>query len=260
VSQTGKYLYAVTRAPAGESLTTGSGLRGQPLELVEHRGLVAIASPVDLEEFGEEGLRRNLENLSWLEEVARVHHQVVQFVFTAAPAAPLRLATICLDTEAVRARLDTLHDQIDAVLERISGSAEWGVKMYLRIPTPAGSSGQASTPSTGQEGRTGAAYLEQKRRQANQRRVGEEHAVEAARSVHTDLSAVAVASRLLRPQDPKLSGHQDKLVLNAAYLVRHDREQEFVARSEEVLAGQDQYELVRFGPWPPYSFAGLDDA
>ena len=84
--------------------------------------------------------------------------------------------------------------------------------------------------------------------------------MEAARSVHTDLSAVAVASRLLRPQDPKLSGHQDKQVLNAAYLVQHDREQEFVARSEEVLAGQDQYELVRFGPWPPYSFAGLDDA
>jgi hypothetical protein len=102
--------------------------------------------------------------------------------------------------------------------------------------------------------------LERKRRQANQRKVGEEHAVEAARSVHTDLSAVALASRLLRPQDPKLSGHQDKLVLNAAYLVRHDRQQEFVTRSEEVLAGQDQYELVRFGPWPPYSFAGLDDA
>jgi hypothetical protein len=260
VSQTGKYLYAVTRAPAPESFTTGFGLRGQALELIEHRRLVAIASGVDLEEFGEEGLRHNLENLSWLEEVARVHHQVVQFVFTAAAAAPLRLATICLDTEAVRARLDTLHAQIDAVLKRISGSAEWGVKMYLRIPTPAASSGQLSTPSAEQAGHTGAAYLERKRRQANQRRVGEEHAVEAARSVHTELSAVALASRLLRPQDPKLSGHQDKQVLNAAYLVRHDREQEFVARSEDVLAGHDQYELVRFGPWPPYSFAGLDDA
>jgi hypothetical protein len=253
-------LYAVTRAPAPESLSTGTGLRGQPLELIEHRGLVAIASGVDLEEFGEEGLRHNLENLSWLEEVARVHHQVVQFAFTGAPAAPLRLATICLDTDAVRARLDTLHDQIDAVLERISGSAEWGVKMYLRITTPAPSSAQPSTPLAEQAGRTGAAYLEQKRRQANQRKVGEEQAVEAARSVHTELSAVAVASRLLRPQDPKLSGHQDKQVLNAAYLIRHDREQEFVARSEEVLARHDQYELVRFGPWPPYSFAGLDDA
>jgi hypothetical protein len=260
VSQTGKYLYAVTRAPAPDSLTPGLGLRGQPLELIEHRGLAAIASSVDLEEFGEEGLRRNLENLSWLEEVARVHHHVVQFVFTATLAAPLRLATICLDTEAVRARLDTLYDQIDAVLERISGSAEWGVKMYTRIPTPAASSAQPSTPSAGQEGRTGAAYLQQKRSEANQRRVGDEHALEAARSVHTELSAVAVASRLLRPQDPMLSGHHDKLVLNAAYLVRNDREQEFVTRSDEVLAGQDQYELVRFGPWPPYSFAGLDNA
>jgi hypothetical protein len=260
VSQTGKYLYAVIRAPARESLTTGYGLRGQPLELIEHRGLVAIASRVDLEEFGEAGLRHNLEDLSWLEEVARVHHQVVQFVFTTTPAAPLRLATICLDTEAVLARLAALHDDIDAVLERISGSAEWGVKMYLRIPTPSSSGQQPSTPRAEQAARTGAAYLQRKRSEANQRRVGEEYAVEAARSVHTELSAVAVASRLLRPQDPKLSGHPDKLVLNAAYLVRSDREQEFVTRCEEVLAGKDQYELVRFGPWPPYSFAGLDDA
>jgi hypothetical protein len=243
VSQTGKYLYAVIRAPARESLTTGYGLRGQPLELIEHRGLVAIASGVDLEEFGEAGLRHNLEDLSWLEEVARVHHQVVQFVFTATPAAPLRLATICLDTEAIRARLDELHDEIDAVLERISGSAEWGVKIYLRIPTSAASSvRQPSAPPAEQAGRTGAAYLQRKRSEANQRRVGEEFAVDAARSVH------------------KLSGHPGKLVLNAAYLVRSDREQEFVTRSEEVLTGQDQYEVVRFGPWPPYSFAGLDDA
>ena len=261
MSQTGKYLYAVIRAPARESLTTGYGLRGQPLELIEHRGLVAIASGVDLEEFGEAGLRHNLEDLSWLEEVARVHHQVVQFVFTATPAAPLRLATICLDTDAVRARLDELNDEIDAVLERISGSAEWGVKIYLRIPTSAASSvRQPSAPPAEQAGRAGAAYLQRKRSEANQRRVGEEFAVEAARSVHTELSKVAVASRLLRLQDPKLSGHPGKLVLNAAYLVRSDREQEFVTRSEEVLAGQDQYEVVRFGPWPPYSFAGLDDA
>jgi gas vesicle protein GvpL/GvpF len=258
VPQSGKYLYAVTRAPAPESLSTGYGLRGQPLELVEHRGLVAVVSLVDLEEFGEEALRRNLEDLSWLEEVARVHHQVVQFVFSAAPAAPLRLATICLDTEAVRARLDALHDQIDAVLERISDSAEWGVKLYARIPAHAGTS-EPTTSSAQESGRAGATYLQRKRRLADERKLGEEQAVEAASIVHSELSALAAASRLLRPQDPQLSGHRDRLVLNASYLVRRHREQEFVARSDQLLAGEDQYELVRFGPWPPYSFAGLND-
>ena len=53
---TGRYLYAITRGLAPERLDGLEGLDGRPVATVEHRGLVAVVSDVDLDEYGEEGL------------------------------------------------------------------------------------------------------------------------------------------------------------------------------------------------------------
>ncbi|HEX2550125.1 MAG TPA: GvpL/GvpF family gas vesicle protein, partial [Nocardioidaceae bacterium] len=93
----GRYLYAVSRGLPPDALADVPGLGDGRLEVLEHQGLSAVVSDVDLEEYGEEGLRRNLERLDWLEEVARRHDEVVHAVAEHGPVAPLRLATICLD-------------------------------------------------------------------------------------------------------------------------------------------------------------------
>ena len=48
-----------------------TGVAGGPVRLIDADGLTAVVSNVSLAEFGEEALRRNLENLAWLEAVAR---------------------------------------------------------------------------------------------------------------------------------------------------------------------------------------------
>ena len=109
---TGRYLYAITRGVTNDDVAAAAvGLGGSDVDVVDHRGLQAVVSTVRLEEFGEEGLRRNLEDLAWLETVARGHDAVVQAVAAHGPTAPLRLATICLDDDGVRARLDEWHDR-----------------------------------------------------------------------------------------------------------------------------------------------------
>ena len=81
-------------------------------------------------------LSRNLEDLSWLEKVARGHDTVIHAVAGAAATAPLRLATICLDDDGVRARLDEWHDALETALDRVEGRAEWAVKAYARSDAP----------------------------------------------------------------------------------------------------------------------------
>ena len=54
----GRYLYAISRDLDPTSLTDVPGLGGGRLDVLEHRGLSAVVSDVDLEEYGEEGLRR----------------------------------------------------------------------------------------------------------------------------------------------------------------------------------------------------------
>jgi hypothetical protein len=235
-------------------LARAEGLDGAPLEVVEHRGLCAVVSDVDLDEYGEDGLRRNLERLEWLEEAARCHDAVVQHVSRQGPTAPLRLATICLDDAAVRTRLDEWHLALEQVLDRVEGRLEWSVKAIA--PAVAGTAVPADRQPVASGG--GAAYLQRKRDQSLARQDAEEVAMRAAEEVHRALSAVSVASRRLPSQDPRLTGHQGTMTLNGAYLVDIDEGAAFESRVRSLVTAHPDTVIDVRGPWPPYSFATLE--
>ena len=215
-------MYAITRGLDPSRLDRTPALAGGRLEVVEHRGLEAVVSDVGLTEFGEDGLRQNLERLDWLEEVARGHDTVVQAVAALGPTAPLRLATICLDDAAVRRRLDEWYDALELVLDRVEGRMEWSVKAFA---PPA--ERPAATPAAGGAAAGGAAYLQRKKQELAARENREGDASKLAEQLHDDLSSGSSASRRLPPQDPRLTGHQGTMILNGAYLVDIDEGAEF---------------------------------
>lgn len=254
MGETGQYLYAVARGTHEAQLRGCPGLGDVPLHVVEHRGLSAVLSEVDLDEFGEEALRRNLEDLAWLEKVARGHDVVVKAVAETAPTAPMRLATIFRTEQAVRARLDELYDALQEALDRVEGRMEWSVKAYA----PAQPASASRPVATGAE--SGAAYLQRKRAQTLHRQSAEENALRMAEEVHEALSRRSVASRMLRPQDPRLTGHEGTMTLNGAYLVEVAEAESFVQQAERLAAEHPDAHLEVHGPWPPYSFATLEKA
>lgn len=254
MAETGRYLYAITRGVDGAALADVRGLAGSTVEAVPHRELVAVVSTVDLEEYGEEGLRRNLEKLDWLEEVARAHDAVVQATALLGPTAPLRLATICLDDQGVRDRLEASYDALSSALDRVEGRREWSVKGLATARAAA----PAAAPATGGEG--GAAYLMRKKAETTARQADESAATRAAEEVHEQLRGISVASRLLAPQDPRLTGHQGTMLLNAAYLVEEGDGEAFAHRVAELASAHPELQLDVQGPWPPYSFATLEQA
>ena len=251
MTETGRYLYAIARGLDPQALTDVPALAGGHLEVVEHRGLGAVVSSVDLDEYGEEGLRRNLENLPWLEEVARGHDTVVQATATQAPTAPLRLATICLDDDGVRERLDAWHDALEQVLDRVEGRMEWSVKVYAR-PRPAPAA-EATRPAA-----SGAAYLQRKKAETEARQADESSTAMIADEVHESLAARSVAGRRLPPQDPRLTGRSERMLHNGAYLVEVDEGVAFSALVDELATAHPEVVIEVHGPWPPYSFATLE--
>lgn len=256
MAEPARYLYAISRGLAGPQLKGETGLGDWPVEVVSHRGLDAVVSTVDLAEFGEEALRRNLEDLAWLERVARRHDDVVHAVARRGPAAPLRLATICLGDDGVRRRLDEWHDAMTTVLDRIDGRSEWSVKVVLpsrSAPEPTGDSG-ASPDSPG----SGAAYLMRKKRETELRATADQDAAAQADRVYDALGRASVAGRRLPPQDPRLSGHQGTMTLNAAFLVDDDASTAFTEAVAAASSELPDSALQVAGPWPPYSFATLD--
>lgn len=251
----GVWLYGISRAMPPQALTGLTGLKEQPVYTIEEAGLVAVAGSVPLGEFGEEPLRRNLENLDWLAETARAHDAVVNAVAGTAPAViPLRLATVYLDDERVRGLLTERRADFEAALDQLTGVSEWGVKVYgdpdaLTKPT---------ADQAGESDRTGTAYLLRRRAQLSAREDAERSAAEKAEQVHTTLLRLARSATRHPPQDPQLTGRQRAwMLLNGAYLVDDTRTEEFASVVKALGSQLSGLWLELTGPWPPYSFAGI---
>jgi hypothetical protein len=251
-SATGRYLYAVCRGLPADAVVGATGIDDQPLALVEHGGLAAVVSTVELASFGEEALRRNLEDLGWLERVVRNHDDVVHALAGRAPTAPMRLATICFDDDAVRARLREWYVDLTHVLDRVEGCAEWSVKV-LQVDEP-GAQEAPERPASGAD------YLRRKKADLERRTQAGATAAETAQRVHDELASRSRASRQLPAQDPRLSGLQGTMVLNAAYLVADEEAAAFQEHLAAVAAEHPEVVVDGRGPWPPYSFAMLERA
>ena len=249
---TGLYAYAISRGLTAEDVADRPGIGSAPLRLVERDGLVAVVSEVDLEQFDEEGLRRNLEDLRWVEEVAIAHDDVARHLAGRAPTAPLRLATVFLGEESLRGQLATWHDGAERALDRIEGRSEWSVKAFADPSAP-----EPSGPAPEGAG-AGRAYLMQRRAATQRREESTREDAEVAEELHAVLTDHATMGRRLAPQDKRLSGHTGEMVLNGAYLVDAAQEEAFRALVEQVASRHARIRVELGGPWPPYSFATLD--
>ena len=249
MAEAARYLYAIGRSLDTDALGGVTGLRGSPVEVVPHRGLAAVVSDVPLAEFDEVALKQNLERLDWLEQVARDHDTVVQAATMAGPTAPLRLAVIFDDDDRLRERLDEWYDDLVAVLDRIEGRAEWSVKVVAPAAEPV---------DAGERPASGADYLRRKQQENAARQQRTADAGRIGDEVHRRLAARCVASRLLQPQDPQLTGHRGSMVLNGAYLVDVDEGDAFTDLVRELVEEHPEVSIEAAGPWPPYSFAVLE--
>lgn len=256
MSETGIYLYAVARDLPPGTVGGATGLRGAPLSQVAVGRLTAVVSEVDLAEFGEEGLRRNLEDLGWLEEVARTHDAVVHLVSEHASVAPMRLATVFLTPDSLRQRAGEWAESLHTALDRVEGCQEWSVKVV--VDTTAQAAAAPDGPTGGQAGSPGAAYLQRRREQLGAQQRAQEAAARTGDDVHAALVEGVVASRRLPPQDRRLAGYEGTMVLNAAYLVSRSGAEEWLGRVEGLRARLPRATIEVRGPWPPYSFATLE--
>jgi Gas vesicle synthesis protein GvpL/GvpF len=248
------WLYAVVAdgagLPADGATEIGVGVGGGRVRAVHAAGVTAIIEDVGEDEFGEAALRRNLEDLDWLERTARAHHAVIEAMAENGPVVPMRLATVYSGDDPVADMLRQRAGDLREALSRLRGRSEWGVKAYAAAPVK--TRPDEHDPATG----PGAAYLRRRRTELTSRTNARQDAVAGAQAVHAELSLLSVSARLYPPQAPDLAGQAAPMVLNAAYLVAEERANEFAAAVNDLTGRHRSVRLGLTGPWPPYSFVG----
>ena len=246
---TATYLYAVCRPLDEDGVADLRGIAGSAVRTLREGELCLAVSDVPLEEFDTGALQHNLEDLAWLTRTAQEHDAVVSGLAERTTTAPLRMATVCRDDASARSRLVALAGAAGAVLDRLDGRIEWGVKAYAR-----------ATAEADDRGGTGAEYLRRRRDALRIRQQALATAEAQAAAAYDTLLHSAVAGCRHEPQDSQLTGVAAPMLLNAAFLVDTARVEEFRAAVERLGATADALDLVITGPWPPYSFAVLDES
>jgi len=256
----GIWIYAITGRVSAAGLGQLRGVGGGPVRAIAAGELTAVVGDVGLAEFGEQALRRNLEDLAWLEATARAHHQVIGALAELGPLVPIRLATVYSSDGGVAAMLADRDADFRAVLSRIRGRQEWGVKAYAAgRPGPQDAPVGAAAPASREAG-AGAAYLQRRRGQLTAQKDARRRMLADAETIHAALCEQAADARLHPPQAPQLTGTKALMVLNAAYLVDDERGAEFGARVEALADRHPGVRLELTGPWPPYSFAASEES
>lgn len=246
------YVYAVSRPHATWSASALVGVADRPVRSVRSDDLMAMVSTVDLAEFGEEALRSNLEDLTWVEQAARAHHHVVEELSRAAPVVPFRLATVYLNDGRVVAELDRRHAELAACLDRLEGRTEWSVKALWDQPAD-----QVDPQADDQLERPGTAFLLRRRSARSRHQHDREAAEQQAKALHDALAGLSVASRRYPPQPAQLTGDVREMLLNASYLIDGTEPNSLAAVLDEHGGSTLHCELG--GPWAPYSFASLEE-
>jgi hypothetical protein len=247
------WAYGIVPTTAAPSVGA-TGVAGGAVESLTEGDLRVLVSSVPRAEFDEEPLRANLNDLEWLERVAREHEAVLDEALAQTTVVPLRLCTIFDDAEGTRQMLEREGEALRAALTRLEGRQEWGVKLLVDPDRLAASDAPAGG---GAQDEGGAAYLARRRQERTARETARGVAAQLVDEVDGALRAIALDAVRLRPQNRELSGHTGDMLLNGAYLLGADQVDELRATADAL---QERYaehgvQILVTGPWPPYNFA-----
>ena len=249
--QTATYIYCLVEQKRRPSLAkVPPGLPGaSPPDIIDlGRSLWAVAAEVPLRQYGTDRLEERLKNINWVADVALAHEAVVERFASRAGAAvvPMKLFTMFSSRERAVADLRGKIRDVGAILKRIRGCQEWGVRVTRRSAgLPAGGPGRARPTS-------GTAFLAAKVRARDDARAELLAAARAAEAAFASLDRLARASRRRPPPEAATTPP----LIDAAFLVRSDRKARFksAARRSAIACRRAGADLTLTGPWPAYNF------
>ena len=169
--ETGYYVYCIVADDPGqmlESLPRAGIDANYPVYSVPYREILVVVSQVGLQEFGQEQLDSQSEDMNWVQEKAFGHQHVLNVVMGQRTLIPMRFCSIYQSEESICEMLEMYYEGFETGLAKLEGKQEWGVKVFfdqkkLRQDIEENSDRVREIKAQLEEMTTGAAYFMQKR-------------------------------------------------------------------------------------------------
>jgi hypothetical protein len=223
-----------------------------------------VVSELAAADYADERLDARLSDLAWVGERGVAHERVLDWFTDRGPVVPLSLFSLHRSEDRLRERFAPEEERLLALLERLRGRREWGIKLWRRdeelranidtlSPTLKAHAAELERASPGKR------FLMEKRME--QLRTEELRTV-ARRVAHQSYAMLQESAERATtiPIPPAGADSGRALVLHAAFLVTEQGFGEFqqrVTRIAHEFSGFG-FEVEFTGPWPPYHFVEQD--
>jgi hypothetical protein len=239
----GRYVYCIVRSDQPLNFgPIGIGDEPSPVYTVRCDDLSAIVSDAPL------GV------LDPTRDNVLAHQRVNETVMRDHTVLPMSFGTVFKTRDDVTTFLKSAYRAFSDVLDKMENKLEFGLKVLWdrdavirEIEEDDEDIHRLKNEIAAQKGSTYFARMQYGRlidgalQAKSERYVGE---------IFDRLRDVSVAARANKPIG-------DRMILNAAFLVTRDTEEEFDARVKELGASNDKLTFKYTGPWPPYNFVNI---
>lgn len=262
----GWYLYGIIEQPPADSWSAGTGIShgSTDIQFLQQAGVTAVVRSVQVAEYEPEVIRARARDARWLELMATHHHKVIESIHRLRPILPATFGCVYADEDGLRLALSDLREALLARLQWVADCDEWTVHLYgdasaleqrLIREHPRLQDVQreiASAPP-------GRAYLLKRKLTSELADVLEQAIAELAGKEYARIGDSARAGAI---QAQKAIAHDPRgetELLRAVFLVPRADLPAFRRQVEEITTHGEGMRGEYSGPWPPYSFARLEE-
>lgn len=256
-----QYVYGIVPA-AADFAGAPPGLDDRPVRAIVEGDIAALVSSLDDAEYSAERIDARATDLEWLAPRAKAHDAVVTWAADPGPVVPLPMWTLFTSEPGVSGMLAARAAEVRDTMRRIAGADEYSLRVFAKAaeiraslaslaPEIADAERALASAAPGQR------YLLGRKLEAQKKELLRSAAETVAARVYEDVRAVAADSVL--ESLPRASAVAEaQAVLNAVFLVRRERFEEFRGRVSEIVATHRDrgFHFEFTGPWPAYHFVG----
>ncbi|PKL50058.1 MAG: hypothetical protein CVV39_01990 [Planctomycetes bacterium HGW-Planctomycetes-1] len=237
---------------------------GNDLYSVCHNDLYAVVGKVDQQEFGEEGLKRNMADMEWIKAKAGMHEKIIERVMADTDVIPFKFGTLFNADASLKAMLEQYGQEFKAILRKLAYKQEWGLKIYYNPEKLKANLGNDDAEILKIEDEiksssAGKSYFLKKKKDELLEKTLNEKINECGQESFELLKELSFEARINRLLPREVTEREDEMVLNSAFLVDKDEVGDFrnmVDTLKMHYEGKGFY-IDCTGPWPPYNFCGL---
>lgn len=259
MEQKGLLLYCIADS-FDEALMSIKGLDDiHTLCSLKHKGLYAIFSNVELQEYSEESIKTKSEDINWIKEKACRFMEIMQSINEKTILIPMKFLTLFNREDRIIDIIDENYEDFQASISKLRQREEFNVKLYCNDKifkeTSMGEEMKAFEETL--EGKSkGSAFFLKKKFDSELDDKVRDKICRIANSIIEDSNTYYTEMKSLKLLPKEITGIKERMVLNCAFLVDKKEKNNLIGYFVDMKEKhKDSGFLIECsGPWPPYDF------